>query len=208
MEQIVPYQLERPAPAKSPGGGCTQASVIAGPVKIHIGCGTRKLHGWVNVDVDPDVRPDRVDNVFLTSFAPGCATVIYACHVLEHVARNSYLSVLAAWFDRLAPGGVVRIAVPDFGQVAWSYIEQKAGLSELLGFLVGGQKTQHDFHEMVFDQDSLAEALTRVGFVNVRAYDWRKTEHHYVDDYSQAYLPHMDKIHDTLMSLNVEADKP
>jgi len=46
-----------------------------------------------------------------------------------------------------------------------------------------------------------------VGFKEVVRYDWRKTEHFYVDDYSQAYLPHMDKTNGKLMSLNVEAIK-
>jgi len=46
-----------------------------------------------------------------------------------------------------------------------------------------------------------------MGFCDVRVYDWKSTEHFYVDDYSQAYLPHMDKTNGKLMSLNVEATK-
>ena len=49
--------------------------------------------------------------------------------------------------------------------------------------------------------------LKSVGFRDVKRYDWKKTEHFYIDDYSQAYLPHMDKIRGNLMSLNVEAVK-
>ncbi len=44
--------------------------------------------------------------------------------------------------------------------------------------------------------------------MNVRLWDWKTTPPHgYVDDYSQAYLPHMDKRGGKRMSLNVEADK-
>jgi hypothetical protein len=49
--------------------------------------------------------------------------------------------------------------------------------------------------------------MEEAGFKNVKRYDWKKTEHFYVDDYSQAYLPHMDKLNGKLMSLNVEATK-
>jgi hypothetical protein len=42
---------------------------------------------------------------------------------------------------------------------------------------------------------------------NVVEYDWRKTEHSKFDDHSQAYIPHMDKDHGTLISLNVECTK-
>jgi hypothetical protein len=50
--------------------------------------------------------------------------------------------------------------------------------------------------------------LNSVGFVDVRRYDWRDTEHAHVDDYSQAYVPHMDKENGILISLNVECRKP
>ncbi len=183
-------------------------SLPAALVKIHVGCGQRKIHGWINVDVDHLVKPDRVDTAFLETFTDGSASVIYACHVLEHVPRNAYLSVLSAWFAKLAPGGTARVAVPDFCQVARAYVDKRATLPQLRGFLVGGQKTSHDFHTMAFDFATLKDALVDVGFRNVREYDWWKTEHHFIDDYSQAYLPHMDKINGTCMSLNVEADKP
>ena len=63
---------------------------------------------------------------------------------------------------------------------------------------------------MVFDFATLAEGLEAVGFRNVRRYDWRETDVGKlgIDDYSQAYLPHMDKESGRLMMLNVEADKP
>jgi len=44
------------------------------------------------------------------------------------------------------------------------------------------------------------------GFVHIR-YDWRQTIHKDYDDVSPAYIPHMDKEHGILISLNVEAEK-
>ena len=62
---------------------------------------------------------------------------------------------------------------------------------------------------MVFDYSSLAEGLMEAGFWIPKRYDWRDTDVGIwgIDDYSQAYLPHMDKENGTLMSLNVEAIK-
>jgi len=56
----------------------------------------------------------------------------------------------------------------------------------------------------------LRGGLEEAGFNNVRRYDWRETDigHAGIDDYSQAYLPHMDKENGRLMALNVEVDKP
>jgi hypothetical protein len=53
----------------------------------------------------------------------------------------------------------------------------------------------------------LRETLEIAGFTNVRRYDWRQTVHKDHDDFSQAYIPHMDKENGLLISLNVEADK-
>lgn len=60
---------------------------------------------------------------------------------------------------------------------------------------------------MTFDFDSLKKVLVDTGFKNVGIWDWRTTEHATVDDYSQSYLPHMDKDNGMLMSLNIEATK-
>ena len=43
------------------------------------------------------------------------------------------------------------------------------------------------------------------GLDNVKEWDWRQTEHGQSDDYSQSYLPHMDKENGMLMSLNLQA---
>jgi len=101
---------------------------------------------------------------------------------------------------------VLRLAVPDFGAVVQRYGET-ANLAELVGLVCGGQRDQYDFHKMVFDEKLLAERLTEAGFSSVSRYDWKTTSHAWMDDYSQAYLPHLDKEHGLLMSLNVEAVK-
>jgi hypothetical protein len=60
---------------------------------------------------------------------------------------------------------------------------------------------------MVFDEPFLSTALYAVGFSSVRQWDWRATEHTGVDDFSQAYIPHLDKENGLHMSLNLEAIK-
>ena len=53
----------------------------------------------------------------------------------------------------------------------------------------------------------LTKFLEDAGFKNIKKYDWRDVEHSHIDDYSQAYMPHMDKTNGTLISLNVECNK-
>ncbi len=137
------------------------------------------------------------------------ADLIYACHVLEHFGRHEYLDVLREWARVLKPGGILRLSVPDFAACAALYYEQGLvdGLTGLIGLISGGQRDDMDYHRMIFDEAFLAKSLQSVGFGDVRRWDWRHTEHTHVDDFSQAYIPHLAKDNGRLMSLNIEAVK-
>ena len=177
-------------------------------LKLHLGCGTKFIPGFVHIDA---LQYDHVDYCQqvgeLGNFADASVSLIYACHVLEHFSRWHYMNVLTEWFRVLEPGGVLRLSVPDFAACAKLYYEEglKAGLTGLVGLVVGGQRDQYDFHGMIFDEQLLTASLLEVGFKSVDRWNWRQVEHGAVDDYSQAYLPHMDKEHGLLMSLNLEA---
>ena len=174
-------------------------------MKLHIGCGGTNIEGWLNIDINEDSAADVLDNVAtLDSVDGGSCDIIYASHVLEHFGRHEYLDVLSVWKSKLKKGGILRLAVPDLGQVFNTYMKDNR-IEILLGFLYGGQRTTYDYNKMGFDQASLETTLLELGFKEVRMWDWRSTEHSHLDDYSQSYLPHMEKDTGQLMSLNLEA---
>lgn len=176
-------------------------------IKLHLGCGNKKIEGFVNVDVRYQPNVDIVDNVkFLRSFKNGSVDLIYASHVLEHFSRWDYKFVLQRWYEILKDGGTLRIAVPDFEQICSYYLKNK-NLRDVSGLLYGGQDYDENYHHWCWDFDSLKNDLEKIGFKNIIRYDWESTEHSHIDDYSQSYLPHMDKDNGMLMSLNVEANK-
>lgn len=173
-------------------------------IKINLGCGTRKIHGFVNIDARVEVDPDVVADI--TNLDYKDIDLIYAAHVLEHFKNSEICDVLKNWYDCLRIGGILRLSVPDFEAII-SYYQYTKDLIPLMTLIYGGQKYDLDYHYTGFDFKRLSEILTMIGFKDIKRYDWKKTEHFYVDDYSQAYLPHLDKLHGKLMSLNVEARK-
>lgn len=179
------------------------------PYKVHLGCGPRTFGAsWEHIDggVYPHVRSHDIQNL---PFGDATASIVYASHVIEYFDRNDVLDVLREWKRVLMPGGILRVAVPDFAVMVKLY-QEGLSLYQLLGPLYGRMDMAGTmiYHKTVYDFDSLQYVLTCAGFENVRLYDWRHTEHAHVDDHSQAYIPHMDKENGTLISLNVEATKP
>ena len=177
--------------------------------KLHLGCGKRYIPGFVHVDmlsyphVDHRSPVDRLDFI-----ADSSCSLVYACHVLEHFGREEVGRVLREWHRVLAPGGVLRLALPDYA--AWAELYCAGALSSLrqvLGAMIGGQRDEYDYHKMIFDEPLAREMLMAAGFQDVRLWDWREVEHGHIDDYSQSYIPHMDKENGRLVSLNIEAVK-
>ena len=178
-------------------------------MKLHLGCGKRYIKGFVHIDLREMDHIDYCSPVENLDFLDDeSVELIYASHVLEHFGRDEYEKVLDEWYRVLKPEGVLRVAVPNFDAVVQFYTEKSDDMNLILGQLVGGQKNgEFDFHNMVFSEKSLTESLLNTGFSKVLPYDWRDTEHADVDDFSQSYLPHMDKENGFLLSLNLEAFK-
>ena len=126
--------------------------------------------------------------------------------MLEHFDRNNINKVLFEWSRVLKKGGVLRVAVPDFDKIASEYLKNK-NLEILLGLLYGGQTYQYNYHYQGFDFNRLENLLTTNGYINIARYDWKDFLPADYDDYSRAYIPHMDFENGTLMSLNVLAKK-
>lgn len=177
-------------------------------LRLHLGCGDRHIPGFVHVDARSLPHVDVVSGLdALPAFADGAATLLYASHVLEHFSRDDCPRVLTEWYRILAPGGILRLSVPDFAQLVAVYEASGRDIETVLGPLVGRQSHAYNYHYNAFDARRLTRLLRETGFSAVRPWDWRHTEHTAVDDFSQAFYPHMDKANGTQISLNLEGVK-
>jgi predicted SAM-dependent methyltransferase len=176
-------------------------------IKLHLGCGNKHIDGYINIDIRYMPGVDSIDNVErLRRYKENSVSVIYASHVLEHICRYDYMHTLQRWYELLMPDGILRIGVPDFEAIANYYIKTK-DLRSISGMLYGGQDYKENFHCWCWDFDTLSRELKSIGFKDIKRYDWRTTEHSHIDDYTQIYIPHMDKENGMLFSLNIEAIK-
>jgi SAM-dependent methyltransferase len=178
-------------------------------MKLHLGCGKRFIPGFVHVDLDPHPHIDHTRDVRdLSIFESESVELIYACQIFEYFDRLTAIAVLREWHRVLRPGGVLRLSVPNFSVLSRLY---QAGLSldYLLGTLYGrwSQDGQTIYHKTTYDEPSLTKILSENGFEECELWDWRLVEHGHIDDFSQAYFPHMDKERGILWNLNMQAKR-
>jgi len=109
-------------------------------VKLHLGCGTYYLTGYVNVDIRTNTYAEVYDDIrFLNKFKDKEISEIYACHVLEHFTIKETPAIIKKWFDTLQPQGKLIISIPDMGKLIEQYNETK-NLKELIPAIYGGAK--------------------------------------------------------------------
>ena len=178
-------------------------------LKLHLGCGSKRLDGFVNIDILEGPATDVVCDIRHLPYESASVDEIYSCSTLEHISRHEWRSTIRDWANLLRPGGYLYLSVPDFAECARYYLEH-GDIEEVTGLVIGGQKDEYDWHGVIFDYPSVARAMADAGLVDVERYDWREhaVGRQQLDDYSQAYLPHMDKENGTLMMLNVRGHRP
>lgn len=135
----------------------------AAPVRLNIGSAGIHLAGFTAIDRDSggeawplDVADESVDEIL-------------ASHVLEHFSHRDVGNVLAHWVQKLKPGGRIRIAVPDFEEVAKLYL---AGAPvNVQGYVMGGHCDRNDRHGCLFDREALTETMIHCGLERIGLWD-------------------------------------
>ena len=187
-------------------------------VKLNLGCGTNHIEGFVNIDIQEDVGADLVGNAADLPYPEDSVDLIYSCCMLEHFGKNSnlkffrnisWIQILEHWYSRLKDGGELYVSTVDFNSVCREYLQNK-NLESLIGITLGGQKNEEDLHGMLFDYELVSRELKAIGYKNIGRYQWQEFEafdNPGYDDFSRAYLPHMDFEKGRLMTLNIRAQK-
>lgn len=140
------------------------------------------IPGYVGVDCKtggtlyPDIVPSQAEWAALgdgyeCSLGVGMVDEIRASHVLEHYGFEAVRAVLKRWVEYLKPGGLMKLAVPNFEYIAREYLEGKN--IDVQRYVMGGHVDRMDWHGAIFDAESLTEEMRAVGLTNIRPW---KTE--------------------------------
>lgn len=146
------------------------------PLRLHLGCGSVHLDGWVNVDLQPAAAVDLVSDVTkLDAVADASVEEIRMEAVYEHLFRHQRLAALREWHRVLVPGGRLHILwIPDFDAVIDQYLKKAPGLvgpvfdlEHVYRFTHGDPvpwNAPEQLHKDVFTRESVAREMADAGF--------------------------------------------
>lgn len=159
--------------------GLNDASAV-GSRRIEVGCGPFPSAGRIHVDVDPGARHlEALAPAWDLPFPTGWAEEVIAVHSLEHVPPGQLVPTLREWHRVLAPGGRVRVHVPNTAQLVESFLQSPVEEKwRTMGALLGmychpGVRSPEELevaadHQILFDQELLFWALHSAGFEDVQ----------------------------------------
>lgn len=195
-------------------------------LRLHIGCGKGHLPGWINIDVHP--APLALNVLRGLPFADGSVTHVFVSHLLEHLYYPRDVQPFLVELQRvLAPGGVVRVVVPDIQQCIEAYTnhdreffasrretwpwwpENPTRLEDFLAYAGAGPEPAYLFeaHKYGYDFETLERVLAAAGFTAITPSTYMASAHPElrVDDVSAVARATYGKRY---YSLFVEASKP
>jgi len=157
-------------------------------LKLHLGCGTVRLDGWVNIDLPARARaletpPDlRWDVRRRLPFGDGAARLVYHEHLMEHLTVDEGTRGLRDWLRVLEPGGVLRIATPDLEYLVDRYRagwRDQAWLRQPEYAFIGTRAEMLNVafrwwdHRYLYDGEELERRMREAGFGTIRRCAYR-----------------------------------
>lgn len=141
-------------------------------VRIHLGCGSKRRDGWINVDlpgVGADVECDITERL---PFPDNHADAVEAIHVFEHIALPMAGAVLTDWVRVLKPGGRLVLELPCRDKV-FAFIAKGITDPRLTMWpLYGDPKTMRseaDIHKWCWSKAELAFVMQQAGLTNIES---------------------------------------
>jgi predicted SAM-dependent methyltransferase len=147
-------------------------------LKLHLGCGSNRKAGWVNIDLFNPTADLQIDLRERFPFDAGSVSEIYSEHVLGHFEyRTDARHVLAESLRVLEPGGVFNIGVPDHRLAYTAYANRDRdyfAMRRLRSYLLTEEPTlmhqlnycvrEEGLHKYSYDEETLIAVLHSIGF--------------------------------------------
>jgi predicted SAM-dependent methyltransferase len=152
-------------------------------LRLNWGCGTEPEPGWINSDIKEDPTVD-ISCDILEGLPLDTGSIDYAVsiHALPELRYPDQVPALMELRRVLAPGGVLRLALPDLDRGIRAYLDEDREYflvpdeeARSIGSKFVAQMLWYGYSKTLFTQDFVAELLEKAGFVEIRHCAFRQT---------------------------------
>lgn len=152
-------------------------------IKINLGCGSKFVDGYINVDVvkpQGDIPTNQLfmeDDVReLNNFQPNSVDEIVSFHLVEHIPVYDVEPTLIRWHEVLKPGGHIIVELPDIVKSCVNLLQMITTKDSTLLYnngLLGIYGTPDPSnvwmeHKWGWTFETLCQQFRNAGFVNIR----------------------------------------
>lgn len=149
-------------------------------MKLNLGCGQCKFDDYVNIDIDPSVKPDLVHD-FAQNVLPyddGSVEEVTMIHTIEHIARSAHVMIFAEINRVLKTKGLLYVAFPNPEVILKNFLTNHRGMRGYWeATIVGRGNSIWDCHRAVMYVPDFVIFLKELGFGNIRAGAEPEQEH-------------------------------
>ena len=143
---------------------------MAESIKLNIGCGDKRIPGYIGIDV-VDRGQEIVSDIRHIPLPDNHADEILSVHVVEHFYRWEVSDLLKEWIRILKPGGLMVVECPNLLRVMRTAFETGIMVDQMFFWPLYGNQNLKDplmCHKYGYIPESLIDLMKSVGLVNVR----------------------------------------
>lgn len=135
-------------------------------MKLNLGCGSKKLEGYINIDLYRDDADMNIDLRHGLPYPDGSVEEIFASHIIEHFSRKEWPIVIQDWYRVLAIDGKIHLECPEISKIAIDLLtgnDIELSIMKLYGAQEAFGDGRGEYHKNGFTKELLRRDLEKVG---------------------------------------------
>ena len=136
-------------------------------IRLNIGCGSGKIDGFVNVDINDKMKPDLVLDIRKEHlpYKEESVNQIVMFHTIEHIEKKYHSLILEEFHRVLQKEGEVIFSYPEFTRCYENWVYNRMGLREFWeATIYGRQSDESDFHVCIMNTPDFKYFLEQNAF--------------------------------------------